>query len=93
MQQIRLVTLTVLFIDPGHNDDARNGRLSTKVDHPDGLLDVEVVEYGAAVYRLIRSPVHCPGRLRVNPLALDVSFVLSSTTVYERLLTIGQILH
>ena len=79
---------------PRKYHNAGNGADATEVHHPDGFLDVEVVEYGAAVDAVIcRLTVDCPRRVTVHPLMLvGVSLVLT-TIVDERLLLERQVLH
>ena len=83
-------TLTLAL--PRDDDDTSYVGLLAKVDHPDGFLHVEVVEYGAAVERLVVVPVHCARSLAVHPLVPDVSLVLP-LVVDPRLLLIRHVLH
>ena len=41
--------LTVVFASPRENHDSRDRGPATEVDHPDRLLDVEIVEHRAGV--------------------------------------------
>jgi len=79
---------------PCEDDQSGHGPHAPEVDHPDGLLDVEVVEYGAAVYAVVgRFTVHGARRVTSHPLLLaGVTLVLASV-VDERFLPERQVLH
>jgi len=52
--------ITSRVCGPGQYDDAGDGADTAEVDHPDRFLDVEVVEYSAAVYAVVGGlAVHC----------------------------------
>ena len=79
---------------PGQYNDAGDGSDAAQVDHPDRFLDVEVVEYGAAVNAVIgRLTVDRPGRVTVHPLVLAGVPLVLTTIVDERFLLKRQVLH
>ena len=79
---------------PRENDQSRHGPHASEVDHPDGLLDVEVVEYGAAVYAVVGLfTVHGARRVTSHPLLLAGVTLMLASVVNERLLLERQILH
>ena len=90
---VLLRILTFLFSHPSQYDDPGDVHLAAEVDHPDWFLDIEVVENGAAVRRMIGFAVDRTTRMPVDPLVLDVTLVLSATTVNERLLLEREILN
>ena len=90
---------TVGISRPRDNDDARDSRALAEVYHPDGRLDVEVVQHGAAVYAVVHvgTPVQLvlvdyvvvAGRVLMTS---SMTLILTST-VDERVLLVGQVLH
>jgi len=79
---------------PGENDDAGHGADAAEVDHPDGFLDVEVVEDGAAVDAMVAGvTVHRSGGVASHPLVLAGVPLVLTTVVDERLLLERQVLH
>jgi len=63
--------ITSRVCSPRQYDDAGDGANAAEVDHPDRFLDVEVVEYGAAVNTVIgRLTVDCTRRVAMHPLLL-----------------------
>ena len=79
---------------PRQHDDAGHGANAAEVDHPDGLLDVEVVEDGAAVDAVVaRAAVDRPRRVSAHPLLRGGVPLVLATIVDERLLLERKVLH
>jgi len=79
---------------PRKYDDAGHGAHTPEVDHPDGFLDVEVVEYSTAVYAVVGGlSVDCPGRMAVHPLVLVGVPLVLTTIIDERFFLERQVLH
>ena len=62
---------------PRHDNDATDLLAVAKVHHPDGLLDVEVIQNGAAVQCLVEVAIDSPGGVTVHPLVARVTLVLA----------------
>lgn len=87
-----LRSLTLFLSQPSQNHKSRDLRLLSEVDHPDGTVDVEVVEHRAAGQSVVSLSVHCPRCVTVHPLISNVTLYLTSI-VDPRFLPERQILH
>lgn len=66
---------------PCKNDDAGYFSLAANVDHPDGFIDVEVVEDRAGVQvLLVGQSIDRPGSVSVLPLVAHVTLQLTTIT-------------
>ena len=83
---------TLALALPRDDNNTGDVGLLAQVDHPDGFLHVEVVEYGAAVEGLVVVPVNCARSLAVHPLVPDMPLVLP-LVVDPRLLLVRHVLH
>lgn len=72
--------LTINLTLPRNYDHSTDFDLGAKVNHPNGLLNVEIVEERAAVQRGAGVAVNGPGGLSMSPLVADVTFELTSIT-------------
>ena len=83
---------TLCLSNPCENDDPGDDGLASNVDHPDGLLNVEIVKYGAAMDGLVYLSVNGPRSVAVHPVVLYVTLELS-LVVNERLFAVDEILN
>jgi len=96
IRTLELTTRRALGSSPRENHDTGNAPRAAEVHHPDRLLDVEVVEYRAAVNAEVGArldAVDGPGGVTVHPLLLSGVTLVLATTVDERLLLERQILN
>ena len=77
---------------PGEYDDAGDLDLLAEVDHPDGPVDVEVVEDGAGVERSVGDSVHCSAGASVLPARANVPLHMP-TIADPRLLVVRHVFH
>ena len=70
---------------PGDDDDAVDEGVLAEVDHPDGVLDVVVVEVGAVPQVRVQLAVDCQRAVAVAPLLPRVPLVVHPSHLVEGL--------
>ena len=94
---VKVTVKVKVTVMPRDYDDAWHAGLTSQINHPDRLVDVEVIKYSTSVYAVVCVSVNCTTSVTMNPASgfppggATVSLVLWSSAGDERLLLIRHV--